>query len=46
VKKIETDGDSTKEEILSNIKSGFEEMQLIKEGKLKATSLHDFLNEL
>jgi hypothetical protein len=46
VKKIETDDDSTKEEVLSNIKSGFEEMQLIKEGKLKATSLHDFLNEL
>jgi hypothetical protein len=47
VKKIETDDESsTKDEILSNLKRGFEEMQLIKKGKLKTTSLNDFLNEL
>ncbi|MBK7808879.1 MAG: hypothetical protein KA270_13085 [Saprospiraceae bacterium] len=46
VKKIETDDEPTKEEIISNIKRGFEEMQLIKKGKLKTTSLKDFLNEL
>ncbi len=36
----------SKEDILSNIKRGFEEMKLIKKGKLKTTSLNDFLNEL
>lgn len=46
VKKIETDDEPTKEEIVSNLKRGFEEMQLIKKGKLKTTSLNDFLNEL
>ena len=47
VKKIETDDDEpTKEEIIANIKKGFEEMQLIKKGELKTTSLKDFLNEL
>lgn len=48
VKKIETDTDDepTKEEIISNLKQGFKEMQLIKKGKLKTTSLKDFLNEL
>lgn len=34
------------ESILENIKNGLEEMQLIKKGKLKTTSLNDFLNEL
>jgi hypothetical protein len=46
VKKIETDDEPTKEEIISNIKRGFEEMKLFKEGKLKTTSAKDFLNEL
>jgi protein-arginine kinase len=46
VKKIETDEEPTKEEIVSNLKKGFEEMQLIKKGKLKTTPLNDFLNEL
>ena len=32
--------------VLENIKNGLEEMQLIKKGKLKTTSLNDFLNEL
>jgi len=46
VKKIETDDEPTTEEIVSNLKKGFEEMQLIKKGKLKTTSLNEFLNEL
>lgn len=46
VKKIETDDEPTKEEILDNIKAGLEEMQLFKKGKLKTTSAKDFLNEL
>lgn len=46
VKKIETDEKPTKAEVESNIKKGFEEMQLIKQGKLKTTPLTDFLNEL
>jgi len=46
VKKIETDESSTKEDIVSNLKNGFEEMKLIKTGKLKTTSLNDFLNEV
>ncbi len=36
----------TKEATLNNIKQGFEEMKLIKQGKIKTTSLNDFLNEL
>jgi len=43
VKKIETDESSTKEDIFNNLKKGFEEMQLIKQGKLKTTSLTNFL---
>ena len=35
-----------KEAILKNMKAGFEEMKLIKQGKLKATPLKDFLDEL
>ncbi len=46
VKKVETVGEPTKEQILDNIKAGLEEMKLIKKGKLKTTSLNDFLNEL
>ena len=46
VKKIVVDDEPTKNVILSNLKKGFEEMQLIKKGKLKTTSLNDFLNEL
>ena len=46
VKKIETDDEPTKSEIVSNIKEGLREMQLIKKGKLKTTSAKDFLNEL
>ena len=46
VKKIETDDEPTKEEIIENIKAGLEEMKLIKEGKLKASPLKEFLDEL
>lgn len=46
VKKIETDEEPTKEAIVSNLKKGFEELSLIKKGKLKTTSLNDFMNEL
>ncbi|MDZ4668578.1 MAG: hypothetical protein SGJ00_11950 [bacterium] len=46
VKKIETDEEPTKQEILDNIKAGLQEMQLFKKGKLKTTSAKDFLNEL
>ena len=46
VKKIVVDDEPTNDEIVNNLKKGFEEMQLIKKGKLKTTSLNDFLNEL
>ena len=46
VKKIETDEEPTKQELINNIKKGYKEMQLIKKGKLKTTALNDFLNEL
>ncbi|HEY2581807.1 MAG TPA: hypothetical protein VGI43_08375 [Mucilaginibacter sp.] len=46
VKKVETDDEPKKEDILDNIKRGFEEMQLIKKGKLKTTPAKDFLDEL
>ena len=46
VKKIETDDEPTKEDLIKNLKKGFQEMKLIKKGKLKTTSLNDFLNEL
>ncbi len=45
VKKIETD-EETRESVLDNIKSGLEEVQLFKNGKLKTTPAKDFLNEL
>jgi predicted RNase H-like HicB family nuclease len=42
---VDSDGDS-KEEIIDNLKQGFQEMKMYKEGKMKGTSLNDFLNEL
>jgi len=36
----------TKSEILEGIRQGLREVKLIEEGKLKATPLKDFLNEL
>ena len=47
IKKIEEESEEpSKEEVIRNLKRGFEEMQLIKKGKLKTTPLKDFLNEL
>ena len=36
----------SKDELLTNIKKGLQEVQLFKKGKLKTTSAKDFLNEL
>ena len=36
----------SREDVISNIKQGFNEMKLIKEGKLKTTSLNNFIDEL
>ena len=36
----------TREEIKENIKQGLKEVRLIEQGKMKATPLKDFLNEL
>ena len=46
VKKIETDEKSFKEEILNNIRTGLEEVELFKKNKLETTSAKDFLNEV
>jgi protein-arginine kinase len=46
VKKIETDSEPNKTDILENIKTGLKEVKLYKKGKLKTTSAKDFLNEL
>ena len=46
VKKIETDEEPTKEQIIENLKAGFEEVRLFEKGNLKTTSAKEFLNEL
>jgi len=46
IKKIETDDEPTKSEILENLKAGIQEVQLFKQGKLKTTSAKEFLNEI
>lgn len=46
VKKIETDSEPNKTDILENIKTGLKEVNLYKKGKLKTTSAKDFLNKL
>ena len=43
--KVEEEGDS-KEAIIANLKEGFKEMKLYKEGKISGTPLKDFLNEV
>ena len=43
--KVDNEEDS-KKEIIANLKEGFNEMKLYKEGKMKGTQLKDFLNEL
>jgi len=42
---IDPDGDS-KEEVMTNLKQGFKEMKLYKQGKMRGTPLNDLLNEL
>ncbi len=42
---VDSEGDS-KDAIVANLKEGFKEMKLYKEGKTKGTPLKDFLNEL
>lgn len=39
-------GDQSKEEILQGLQQAVEEMNLVKQGKLKAREAKDFLNEL
>jgi len=48
IKKIEEEEseEPSKEEVIRNLKRGFQEMQLFKKGKLKTTPAKDFLNEL
>jgi len=46
VKKVETDEERAKKDVLSNIKTGLREVELFKKGKLKTTPAKDFLNEL
>jgi len=46
VKKIQTDEDAHKKEVIINLKNGFKEMQLIKKGKIKTTPLKDFIDDL
>lgn len=44
--KQEEDTEPAKQEILDGIKQAVKEVNLIKQGKLKATPLKDFLDEL
>lgn len=45
--KVEKTGEGdSKEDIIKNLKQGFEEMKLFKEGKKQGTPLKDFLDEL
>ena len=46
VKKIKTDEDASKQDLVNNLKKGFDEMVSIKKGKIKTTPLKDFLNDL
>lgn len=38
--------EAQKDEVLNGIEQGLKEVKLIQEGKMKGTSLKDFLNEL
>jgi hypothetical protein len=46
VKRIDTDEEDSKEEIIHNIKEGLEELKLYKEGKLELRAAKDLLDEL
>ncbi len=43
---VQVDKEDSKEAILDNLKQGFKEMKLYKQGKMKGTPLNDFLHEL
>ena len=43
---VEEEHEDSKEEIVANLKEGFRQMKLHKEGKLKGTPFNNFLNEL
>jgi len=43
---LEQEDEPGKEQVLTNIKKGLQEVQQFKQGKLKTTSAKDFLNEL
>ena len=40
------DEEDTKEEVIANLRQGFKEMELIKQGKSKGTPFKDFLDGL
>ncbi len=44
--KIEQTTDVSESEIIEGIRQGLKELQLIEQGKMNATPLRDFLNEL
>jgi hypothetical protein len=46
VKKVETDEEPLKDEVLDNLKAGLEEVRQFKKGKLKTTPAKAFLDEL
>jgi hypothetical protein len=46
VRKIETDYEPSKEDILNNIRAGLEELRLFKKGELTGIAAKDFLDEL
>jgi len=46
VKKIETDEEPTKKQILDGIEQAIKEVKLVKAGKLKARPLQELLDEL
>jgi hypothetical protein len=43
---VKVDNYPTKEKVKDNIRQGLKELQLIEQGKMKATPLKDFLNDL
>ncbi len=44
--KVEEDEGDSKEEIVANLRQGFKELNLYKQGKLQTTPAKEFLNEL
>ncbi len=46
IKRVETDEDPAREDILDNLKAGLDEVKLFKKGKLKTSPAKAFLNEL